>query len=67
MHIDYIMAWTIEEGDLITLGDDTVFKVFKKDDDGEMVILTLEDEDGERETFNFKDVETIALLVDVVD
>ena len=67
MYIDYVMAWTIEEGDMITLGDDTVFKVFKKEDEGDMVILTLEDEDGEREPFTFKDVETIAVLNAMVD
>lgn len=67
MHIDYIMAWTVEEGDMITLGDETAFKVFKKEDEGDMVILTLEDDEGERESFKFKDIETIALLVNVVE
>lgn len=63
MQTNIIAAWQVEEGDVITLGSEDTFSVVEVGGEGETVSITLTDDEGSRETFNFTAGDDINIVV----
>jgi hypothetical protein len=63
MLIETYFAHEVESGDNIHIGDDNTVIVTDKNDDGDLIVFTVTDEDGEASPLSFAPFDPVPVVV----